>query len=76
MRAYSKALVALGQAHLEERMREYLAARAEGRPAGAPAQGRALSRLRAAYPGEFRRIYEEKLADDRADESPSPHCAE
>jgi hypothetical protein len=64
MRAYGQALVALGQAHPDERRTGYEAARRDGRPPGAPSQNWSLARLREAYPAEFKRLFEEKLASE------------
>jgi hypothetical protein len=61
MRAYGRAVVALGRKYPAERRREYQAGLADGL-APAYAQARSSSRLRQAHPDEFRRLFDVELA--------------
>jgi hypothetical protein len=61
MRAYGRAVVALGRKYPAERRREYQAGLADGL-VPAYAQAQASSRLRKAYPAEFRRLFDAELA--------------
>lgn len=63
MRAYGKALVALGKQFPEERSREYRAGVEDGLTP-TQAQARAGKTLRAAHKAEFKRLFEEQLKHD------------
>lgn len=78
MRAYGAALAVLGRAHAEERRAAYRQAVNDGVSPGTAAQGAANRVLRAKYPDEFRRIYEEKLTSDeqRQAQGPDPQPAQ